>query len=308
MTSVLVTGGAGFIGSHLSEALVQRGDQVRVLDNFSSGARHNLATIAEHIELVEEDLRDADALARVLNGVEVVFHQAAFVSVPESIVNPADCFSINVDGVAQLLSAARRAGVARVVLASSAAVYGAINQMPLNETGPTQILSPYAASKLFNETLAELYTHGYGLPTVALRYFNVFGLRQSPNSDYAAVIPKFVDRMQVGEAPVVFGDGSQSRDFVYVGDVVRANLLAAEVEDAPGKAINICSGKETTLIALLQILSSLFPAALPPTFAEARLGDVPRSVGDPSRATEILEFQTQVSLAEGLSQSVGASA
>lgn len=304
MARVLVTGGAGFIGSHLVDALVTRGDQVRVLDNFSTGSRANLDAVAQHIELHEGDLRNPRDLARALDGIELLLHQAAFVSVPESIENPSKCFAVNVQGVIDLLAAARAAGVGRVVLASSAAVYGARQQLPLNEEQPPEILSPYAASKLFNESLAQLYTHSLDLPVVALRYFNVYGPRQSPHSDYAAVIPRFIARLQQGNPPQIYGDGTQSRDFIYVADVVRANFLAADAPAAPGLSFNICSGQETSLLDLLESLKSLYHDAPEPEFSAPRVGDIPRSMGDPALAARDLNFEAQVSLSEGLHRSV----
>ncbi|MCW5878545.1 MAG: SDR family NAD(P)-dependent oxidoreductase [Anaerolineales bacterium] len=302
MKRVLVTGGAGFIGSHLVHALVQRGDQVRVLDNFSSGSPANLAGVQDQIELYQGDLRQADDVRAAVKDVNIIFHQAAFVSVPQSLEDPAECYATNVDGTIHLLEAARAAGVRQVVLASSAAVYGSLDSFPLRESGPTQSLSPYAASKHMTETLAELYTASFGLPVTALRYFNVYGPRQSPTSAYAAAIPRFMHSVQAGQVPTVFGDGTQTRDFVFVGDVVRANLLAAETSAAAGRAINVCSGAETRLLDLLDVLYSLYPDAPQPQFAPARAGDVPRSLGDPTLAAEVLGFRAEVSLSEGLRQ------
>jgi len=302
----LVTGGAGFIGSHLVEALVTRGDQVRVLDNFSSGKQNNLSLVADQIEIIEGDLRNSEDIAKAVKNVDLVFHEAAFVSVPKSLQEPSECFEINVQAVINLLAAAKEAGVRRVVLASSAAVYGAQPNMPLHEGLPGELLSPYAASKQFNESLASLYTHSFGVETVALRYFNVYGPRQSPDSDYAAVIPKFIDQLSNDRPAIVFGDGMQRRDFVHVSDVVRANLLAAEAVEAPGRAINICSGKETSLLDLLSALMEIYPNAPETEFSEARLGDVPRSLGDPTLAKELLGFEAQVALDSGLKQSVEA--
>ena len=300
----LVTGGAGFIGSHLVEALVARGDQVRVFDNFSTGKRDNLTSVSGQIEILEGDLRKPSDLEKALENVDQVFHQAAFVSVPESFQEPRECFEINVQGVINLLAAARKAVARRVVLASSAAVYGVQANMPLRESMPCELLSPYAASKQFNESLAALYTHGFAMETVALRYFNVYGQRQSPESVYAAVIPKFVDRLRNGKPAIVFGDGEQSRDFVHVSDVVRANLLAAEAPKAPGIAINICSGREHTLLDLLTILKEIFPDAPENEYSEVRLGDVPRSLGDPTLAAELLGFEAKMALDSGLKQSI----
>lgn len=306
MRASLVTGGAGFIGSHLVETLVARGDQVRVLDNFSTGKRSNLASVADQVEIIEGDLRNPDDLQAALNGVELVFHLAALVSLPQSLEEPEECFAVNVQSVLDLMAAARKVGVGRVVLASSAAVYGAQSDMPLNESMPCELLSPYAASKQFNESLAALYTNSFGLETVALRYFNVYGPRQSPDSDYAAVIPKFVERLSKAQPAIVFGDGQQSRDFVHVSDVLRANLLAAEAPEAPGRAINICSGKEHSLLDLLSVLKGIFPDAPEAEFAEARLGDVLRSLGDASLAASLLGFEAQIDLETGLKMNIGA--
>jgi UDP-glucose 4-epimerase len=306
MARVLVTGGAGFIGSHLVHALVARGDQVRVLDNFSTGKRENLAGLENDIELIEGDLLESVQVEKALQHAEFVFHEAAFISVPESIENPRACYQVNVQGTIELLEASRQAGCKRVVLASSAAVYGASQDMPLRESAPPECLSPYAASKLFNETLAKLYSQAYKLPVVALRYFNVFGPRQSPTSAYAAVIPKFIESLHKGSAPIVFGDGRQTRDFIFVEDVVHANLLAAGAQDAPGGVLNICSGQETSLLYLLNVLYSLFPKSPKAKFAEPRLGDVPRSLGDPSAAAAALGFRSEISLQAGLKHCVEA--
>ncbi|MCW5873037.1 MAG: NAD-dependent epimerase/dehydratase family protein [Anaerolineales bacterium] len=301
MAKVLVTGGAGFIGSHLVAALLQRGDSVRVLDNLSSGSR---STLPSDVELIQGDVQDPAAAAKAVAGVEFVFHEAAFVSVPESIEHPAACWASNVDGTITVLAAAQRASCRGVVLASSAAVYGDSQALPLAEDAPAKCLSPYAASKYFNETLAQLYTLTYGLPVTALRYFNVFGPGQSPNSAYAAAVPKFIAALAAGEAPTIFGDGTQGRDFIFVGDVVRANLLAAEANF--GGVYNVCTGQETTLLDLLAALYPLFPDAPHATHAASRLGDVPRSLGDPRAAHAALGFRAETPLAEGLRQIVEA--
>lgn len=306
MAQVLVTGGAGFIGSHLAATLVGRGDKVRVLDNFSSGKRENLAGLEGQADILEGDLRNAEDVRQAVEDVETIFHLAAFVSVPESIEKPQACFAVNVAGTAGLLEAARAAGVGRVVLASSAAVYGAQTALPLGEALKVECLSPYAASKHFGESLAQLYTEVYQLPVTALRFFNVYGPRQSPDSQYAAVIPKFIERLSKRQAPIVLGDGKQTRDFIYVEDVVRANLLAAETEAAAGQTINICSGKENSLLDLLEALYALFPSAPEPEYTAPRLGDVPRSVGNPRLASEVLGFKAQTKLADGLARCVEA--
>lgn len=304
MVRVLVTGGAGFIGSHLTEALVNRGDRVRVLDNFSSGDPNNLAKVENRIELIQGDLKNQADVLEAVQGIDIIFHEAAFVSVPESIKRPYDCFEVNVSGVIGLFEAARQASVSRMVIASSAAVYGSSMDFPLNEDAQTDCRSPYATSKRFNEELARLYTQIYQMQVVALRYFNVYGSRQSPTSMYAAAIPKFIAHLKQGRSPTVFGDGKQSRDFIHVADVVRANLLAAESDDAVGKAINVCSGAEINLLDLLDVLHSIIPNAPEPQFADTRLGDLPRSVGDPGFAKDLLNFEARVSLVDGLKQCV----
>lgn len=302
MRKVLVTGGAGFIGSHLVSALLERGDAVRVLDNFSSGRRENLPERSRRLEVLEGDVRDGRLVNEAVRGVEVVFHQAAFVSVPESLERPQECFDINARGTSLVLEAARRAGVRRVILASSAAVYGDSDALPLTEESRLCPLSPYAASKQVNEMYASLYTRVFGLEAVALRYFNVFGPRQRPDSMYAAAIPIFIQRLRRGEAPTVFGDGLQTRDLIFVADVVRANLIAAEHPAAAGHVFNICTGRPTRLLDLLAILYPLFPHAPQPIFAAPRPGDIYHSVGDPAKAERLLGFKAETSLAEGLKE------
>lgn len=299
-----MTGGAGFIGSHLVRALLARGDRVRVLDDFSTGKAENLAEVDGRFELIVGDLRHPASVADAVHGVDFIFHQAAFVSVPKSMIDPNLCYDINVQGTANLLEAARQAGIAQVVLASSAAVYGDSQEFPLHETVELRALSPYAASKQVDEIYAGMYTRAFGLPVVALRYFNVYGPRQSPDSDYAAVIPIFIRRLVDGKAPTVYGNGQQKRDFIYVAEVVRANLLAAECPQAAGQAINICTGSETSLLDLLATLEGILPGAPQHQFGPARAGDIFRSLGDPSRAEQTLGFRAQVSLAEGLHETV----
>lgn len=304
MAISLVTGGAGFIGSHIVRALLDAGEKVRVLDNFSTGKAENLSGLTGSLEVLEGDVRDDARLNEAMQGVEVVFHQAAFVSVPQSMEDPLTCLDVNVQGTANVLEKARRHGVRRVVLASSAAVYGNADALPLDEETPLRPLSPYAASKRVDEIYAQLYTHAFGLETVALRYFNVFGPRQRPDSPYAAAVPIFVRRYLDGKAVTVFGDGGQTRDLIYVGDVARANLLAANHPNAAGQIFNICTGIETRLLDLLKVLDKLFPAAPEPVFADPRPGDIYRSVGSPERAARVMGFRVQTSLEEGLRQTV----
>jgi UDP-glucose 4-epimerase len=304
MRVCLVTGGAGFIGSHLVRTLLDKGDFVRVLDNFSTGRRENLAGIDGPMEVLEGDLRNRADLAAAVRGVDMVFHQAAFVSVPLSIQDPGRCFRINAEGTARLLEAARLAGVQKIVLASSAAVYGEIESLPVREDQPLTPLSPYAASKQVNEIYADLYTRIFNLPVVTLRYFNVYGPRQSPDSSYAAAIPIFVSRMILGQAPTIFGDGHQGRDFIYVGDVVRANLLAAENNNAAGGVYNVCTGTEVDLLNLISTLGEITDVSIEPRFAPPRPGDIYRSYGDPDRSAKVLGFRAQTPLAEGLRRTV----
>lgn len=304
MTLCLVTGGAGFIGSNLVRGLLSHGQRVRVYDNFSTGKPENLAGLDPSLEVVEGDLRDAARLKEALQGVNLLFHQAAMVSVPLSMDDPQTCFAVNVQGTLHLLRAARQAGVERVVLASSAAVYGDSQALPLRENEAGNPLSPYAASKLANEIYGRLYTRAFDLPVVALRYFNVYGPRQRPDSDYAAAIPIFVRQLLDGQTPTIFGDGHQVRDFIYVEDVVRANLLAAESAAAAGQAINVCTGQQTDLLTLLDTLARILQSRPQPRFAPPRPGDIYRSYGDPALARRLMGFAAQVDLHAGLSQTV----
>jgi UDP-glucose 4-epimerase len=298
MKKYLVTGGAGFIGSHIVRALLQQGDFVRVLDNFSSGKRENLADL--DAEIMEGDIRDPQTAAQAVQGMEVIFHEAAFVSVPQSMEDPLTCFDINQRGTEVLLEAARKAGVRRVVFASSAAVYGDLDTMPLHEDLPLRPLSPYAVSKRVNELYAEMYTRSFGLEVVGLRYFNVYGPRQRPDSMYAAAVPIFARRLIDAKPVTIYGDGGQTRDLVYVGDVVRANLVAAEHPAAPGQVFNVCTGEETRVLDLVNTLRGFFPLAAVPQFAAPRSGDIYRSLGNPVKARQMLGFTPQTSLSQGL--------
>ena len=300
--NVLVTGGAGFIGSHIVRTLLERGDTVRVLDNFSTGKRDNLAGL--DVDILEADLRDASALTQACRAVDTIFHEAAFVSVPQSMQEPGECFDVNVTGTASLFEAARKAGVRRVVFATSAAVYGDVDDYPLTEESPLRPLSPYAASKRVDEIYGQLYTTSFGLEVVALRYFNVYGPRQRPDSQYAAAVPIFIRQMLDHKPITIFGDGGQTRDLIYVGDVVRANLIAAEHPAAPGQIFNICTGVETRILDLVEHLQELFPSAPEPQFAEPRSGDIYRSIGSAHKAADLLHFRAEVGLGEGLNQTV----
>jgi UDP-glucose 4-epimerase len=300
----LVTGGAGFIGGHLVAGLVAEGWRVRVLDDFSSGFESNLAEVADLVELLRGDVRDEGALARAVAGVEVVFHQAAVASVPASVAEPLRTSSVNLDGTLKVLEASRRAGVRRVVYAASSSAYGNDEQLPKIETMPAQPLSPYALQKLTGEHYCRLYTGLYGLETVALRYFNVFGPRQDPRSEYAAVIPRFICAALAGEGAIIFGDGGQTRDFIFVQDAVRANLLAADAERASGAVVNVATGRRTSLNHLWETIREITGVTLASRHAPARAGDVRDSVADLSRARGLLGFEPAVDLREGLRRTV----
>ena len=298
----LVTGGAGFIGSHIVRGLLEQSMDVRILDNFSSGKHENLQGL--DVEIVEGDLRDAPKVADAVKGIDVIFHQAAFVSVPESMEKPQECFDVNVGGTSALLEAARKAGVKRVVIASSAAVYGDSEAMPLVEETLLRQLSPYAVSKRVDEIYAELYTRSFGLEVAVLRYFNVYGPRQRPDSMYAAAVPIFI-RCMLDDKPItVYGDGGQTRDLINVRDVVQANLLASKHPAAAGQIFNVCTGIETRLLDLLDILYEIFPNTPKHVHAETRAGDIYRSIGSPQKAMDILGFKPQVTLAAGVKEAV----
>ncbi len=302
----LITGGAGFIGSHLATRLVTRGERVRILDNLSSGKLENLAALRDAIEVVAGDLRDEAAVRRATAGVEVVFHQAAEPSVPRSIADPEGTYDVNVRGTLNVLQAARAAGCRRVVFASSCAVYGDGPAMPKTERMLPAPLSPYASSKLAGEQICAVFSRVYGLETVALRYFNVFGPRQDPASAYAAVIPRFLAALREGERPVIYGDGEQSRDFVYVDDVVEANLRAAIAPGTGGQVYNIASGRSVSLNAMLAGLARLVGSEARPIHQSARLGDIRHSLADISAARSDLGYEVLVPFAEGLTRTVAA--
>lgn len=306
---VLVTGGAGFIGSHLATNLLEQGRSVRILDNFSTGKRENIEELTRQfngnqLEILEGDLRDASCVGEAVRGVEIIFHSAAFVSVPRSIDEPQECFDVNVTGTHLLLEAARRAGVRRAVIASSAAVYGESDALPLVEETSLQPKSPYAVSKRVNEMYAELFTNNLNFDVVALRYFNVYGPRQQPDSMYAAAVPIFVRRLLDDKPITIFGDGRQTRDLINIHDVVRANLIAAEHPNAAGRVFNVCTGIETRLLDLLDVLYELFPHSPKPEFAAPRAGDIYRSAGSPQKAFDVMGFRAQASLADGLKETV----
>ena len=296
----LVTGGAGFIGSHIARTLVAAGERVRVLDNFSGGTLRNLAPILDDIELITGDIRDMSTVAAAVRGVDVVFHEAAEPSVPRSISDPAATMDINVTGTLNLLTAARDGDVQRLVLASTCAIYGDAPASPKRESLKPSPLSPYAISKLTGEQLCAAFTQLYGFDTVALRYFNVFGPRQDPTSAYAAVVPKFLASLQAGVSPVIFGDGEQSRDFIAVTDIVRANLLAASVPNIGGQVFNIASGRSTTVNQVLETLRRLTGLEVPTQYEPARVGEVRDSLADIETARKFLGFVAETSFEAGV--------
>lgn len=300
MTMCLVTGGAGFIGSHLVEALLKRGDVVRVLDNFSTGDPANLAEVRQDIEVFEGDLTDLETVRRAVRGVEVIFHQGALASVPRSVADPLATHAACVNGTLHVLQAAREAGARRVVYAASSSAYGASTKLPKSETDPTLPLSPYATAKLAGEHYCAAFSEVYGLETVRLRYFNVFGPRQSPDSAYAAVIPLFVRTMLAGRSPTVNGDGQQSRDFTFVDDVIQANLLAADVPGISGRVYNIACGNRTSLVELVEKINALLGTNILPSYRDPRPGDVRHSQADIGRAMAELGYRPRNDIDRGL--------
>lgn len=303
---ILVTGGAGFIGSHIARSLAERGERVRVLDNLSSGRSDNLAGIAGEIEVIEGDLRDAEVVARAVDGCEVVYHQAAVPSVPRSVADPRTSLDAGITGTLNVLLAARDRGARRVVFASSSSIYGDTPVMPKQEDMTPKPLSPYAISKLSAEQLCGVFTRLYGLETVALRYFNVFGPNQDPASEYAAVIPKFIAAVAAGERPTIFGDGEQSRDFTYIANVVDANLRAAAVPEASGRVFNIASGRAITVNRMLALVGELLGKSAEADYTDPRPGDIRDSLADISAARDVLGYDPEVSFEDGMAMTVAA--
>ncbi len=300
MAQFLVTGGSGFIGSHLCKKLLSDGHSVRVLDDLSSGKRENLSDVADEIDFHEGDLRDEGALQRSVRGVEFVLHHAAVASVQTSVEQPLVEQQINAVGTLRLLEAARQAGVRRVVLAASAAAYGNDPRVPKDEQMLPTPESPYAISKLAGEQYCRVYSNLHGLETVCLRYFNVYGPRQDPASPYSGVISIFARRMLDGQAPLVHGDGRQTRDFVSVRDVVAANILACQTEPARGQVYNIGSGRASSLLDLLEALNAVLGSQIEARFVEARAGDVRDSLADIAKAQRELGYAPAVHLEQGL--------
>jgi UDP-glucose 4-epimerase len=303
-STYLVTGGAGFIGSHIVETLVKKGEGVKVLDNFATGKRENIAPFLGDIELVEGDLRNPDDVRKAAEGVQVVLHQGALPSVPKSVEDPVGSNESNITGTLNVLIASRDAGVKRVVYAASSSAYGDSPTLPKEETMKPAPLSPYAIQKYVGELYCANFYDLYGLETVSLRYFNVFGPRQDPTSQYAAVIPKFITALAEGKPPTIYGDGEQSRDFTYVENVVQANLLAAEAEGVAGEMMNFACGRRYTLNELLGQLQSLMQTDIKPIYTDPRPGDVKHSVADIQKSQKLLGYTPHVSLEEGLKQTI----
>jgi UDP-glucose 4-epimerase len=301
---IVITGGAGFIGSALARALVARGDDVSVLDNFSSGKRENLQDLAGSLTVVEGDILDAGLLDRVFAGAEVVFHEAAIPSVPRSLAAPVASHNANATGTLSVLEAARRCQVRRVVYAGSSSAYGEPPSLPVVETMAPAPLSPYAVSKLAGEHYCRVYARVFGVQAVILRYFNVFGPRQDPNSQYAAVIPRFITAALDGLAPTVYGDGEQSRDFCFIDNVVAANLRAADAEGASGKVFNIACGSGTSLNRVLALLGEALGRPVSARHEPARAGDVRHSLADISQAKAVLGYTAAVDFPTGLQRTL----
>jgi nucleoside-diphosphate-sugar epimerase len=307
MAKHLVTGGAGFIGSSIAEALLARGESVRILDDFSSGRRENLAGLSGDLEVVEGTIVDPHTVARCVEGVEIIYHQAALPSVARSVDDPQRSMLVNVQGTTVVLDQARRAGVRRVVFAASSSAYGDTPTLPKVETMAPQPLSPYAVSKLAGEHLMRVFAALYPIETVSLRYFNVFGPRQDPKSQYAAVIPRFVTAALAGERPTVYGDGEQTRDFCYIENVVAANLAAATTpKKLGGQVVNIACGERISLNQLLAFVSDEVGTKLDAIYAPPRPGDVRDSLADISAAHALFGYEPKVKVREGLARTIAA--
>jgi UDP-glucose 4-epimerase len=305
MARYLVTGGAGFIGSNIAHELVRRGETVRIIDNLATGRRKNLDGLLGKAEFIEGDICDPEIIRRAVSGVDYVLHQAAIPSVARSVEDPLTTNRANVTGTLSVLIASRDAGVRRVIFASSSSVYGDSPTLPKMEDMPPSPLSPYAASKLIGEYYCKIFQSLYGLETICLRYFNVFGPRQDPTSQYAAVIPIFITAVASGRRPVVYGDGLQSRDFTFVENVVEVNLLACSApKEATGRIYNVACGERFSLLELLDEVGRILKKKPDPVFEAARPGDVKHSLADISRAKKFLHFEPKVSFTEGLRRTV----
>jgi UDP-glucose 4-epimerase len=297
---VLVTGGGGFIGSNLVRGLLDRGDTVRILDNFATGNRANLAGLEDDVEVVEGELRSYERVHNAVRGVEVVFHQGALPSVPRSVQDPLTTSAVTIEGTLNVLLAARDENVHRVVYASSSSVYGNGGTLPRTESQQPDPISPYAVAKLAAELYCVSFHRVYGIETVALRYFNVFGPRQDPKSQYAAVVPRFIDAIHRGQAVPIHGDGTQSRDFTYVANVIEANLLASERDGAGGTVLNIATGRQASVNELADAIGAVLGKPVEKEFLPVRTGDVRDSWADIAAAERVLGYETTISLEDGL--------
>lgn len=300
MTSVLVTGGTGFIGSHLVEGLLEKGFNVRVLDNLSNSKIDNISHIKDKIEFVKGSITDLDTVKNAVKDIDYVFHQAALGSIQRSIEKPLDSHHVNVTGTLNILIASRGSGIKRIINASSASLYGGIEEIPKRESMKPVPLSPYASSKLAAEFYLEAFYHLYGLENVSLRYFNVFGPRQNPDLEYAAVIPKFIKAMMYDNKPTIYGDGEQTRDFTFVKDVVNANILSMEAKKIGCEVLNIACGRQTNINNLVSILNRIMDKNIKPVYTDPRLGDPRTSLADISKATETIGYTPKYTFEEGL--------
>ena len=304
MEKYLVTGGAGFIGSNIVEELLKRGEKVRVIDNFITGKRENIAPFLNDIELIEEDIRDIEAARKAVGDMDYVLHQAALRSVPKSVDNPSLSNDINVNGTLNILMASREAGVKRVVYASSSSVYGDCKDFPEKENFLLKPISPYAVSKLTGEYYGYTFTKTFGLEAVSLRYFNVFGPRQNPESKYSAVIPAFISKMLKNESPIIEGSGKQSRDFTYVQNVVMANLAAAKIDGIGGEVFNVACGKTHSVLDIIKHLNKMLGKDFKLEFAPSRRGDVEKTMADISKMKKMLHIKPEVGFESGLEKTL----
>ncbi|QQK79598.1 SDR family oxidoreductase [Salicibibacter cibi] len=304
MSSYLVTGGAGFIGSHLVRSLISKGAHVKVLDNFTTGKKRHLHDVSDDIELIEGDFTDPETVKKAVQNVDVIFHQGAVPSVPKSIKDPITTNHANSTGTLQLLHAAVEAGVRRFIYAASSSAYGNSDVLPKRETMPTSPLSPYAVSKYAAERYCKAFYEVYGLETISLRYFNVFGPNQDPHSEYAAVIPKFILTLLSHQPPLIYGDGKQSRDFTYIDNIVSANLLAAEAPKLQGEAINIGSGERIDLMTLVKKINEILGTDIAPIYTFERVGDVMHSLADLQLAESLIGYRPEISFSDGLKQTI----
>lgn len=304
MATYLVTGGAGFIGSNIVEELLKRRQKVRILDNFSTGKRENILPFLDKIELIEGDIRNYDIVREAVEGVDFILHQAALPSVPRSIKDPIMTNEVNVGGTLNILDAAKNTGVKRIVYASSSSVYGNSDILPKKEDMAPEPISPYAASKLAGEKYCKVFYEVYGLETVNLRYFNVFGPRQDPNSQYSAVIPKFIKLMAEGKSPPIYGDGEQSRDFTFVSNVIEANLLAAHKEGVAGEVFNIACGVRTSVNNLIEGLNKILRSEIQAIYTKPRSGEVKYSLADTTKARKSLGYNPVVNFQNGLRRTI----